>query len=278
MPTVCPAVGEHCCEPADDPTPSVEPLRGWGKRVSWNPSLTGIPLGRIGLAIGYGVRSIPRSDRAPPGPKLHTLNLGRRNHRIMELEPLDLRRSVLVVWDMQPGIAGRASNRNDLVPKIAELIAAYRARKLPIVYSQHTTLPEGWGNPSMARSMARRGMAPGSFRLAPGTPEWEILPELQPRSDELVLAKFTPSFFVGTPLESMLRFRKVESLVLTGVSTEAGIFGTARHALNLGFHPLVVEDAVGSMSPEGNTAALRMLRDLCDVEATASVIGRLPTP
>lgn len=196
----------------------------------------------------------------------------------MALDPLDLRRSVLVVWDMQGGIAGRASNRTEIVPKIADLLAAYRARKFPVVYSRHTSPPDGWGNPAMARSMARRGMPPGGFRLAPGMLEWEILPELEPHAEDLVLAKLTPSFFVGTPLESMLRFRNVETLVLTGVSTDGGILTTARHAANLGFHPLVAEDAVGSMTPDGHAAGLRALREMCDVELTASVIGRLPPP
>ncbi len=194
----------------------------------------------------------------------------------MFVEPLDLRSSALVVWDMQHGIAGRAYNRAEIVPRIAELLTAYRARRLPIVYSQHTVPPEGWGNPSMARNMRRRGVPPTGFRLAPGSPEWEILPELAPRPDELVLPKTTPSFFVGTPLESMLRFRHIESLVLTGVSTERGILETARHALTLGFHPLVIEDACGSMSPEGQSAALAQLRTMCDVESAASVVARLP--
>lgn len=194
----------------------------------------------------------------------------------MELAPLDLGRSALVIWDMQHGIAGRASNLTEMIPKIAELLAAYRARGLPVVYSQHTTPPEGWGNPSIARSMTRRGLTPGGFRLAPGSHEWEILPELEPRADDLVLAKFSPSFFVGTPLESMLRVRHAEVLVLTGVSTDGGILGTARHAVNVGFHPLVVEDAVGSMTAEGNAAGLSTLRAMCDVESTAAVIARLP--
>lgn len=193
----------------------------------------------------------------------------------MALEPLDLRRSALVVWDMQNGIAPRASNRTEMVPRIASLLAAYRTRTLPVVFSQHTTPPEGWGNPSMERSMVRRGRLPGSFRLAPGSPEWEIVPELKPRAEELVLAKTTPSFFEGTPLAAMLRFRKVDTVVLTGVSTDAGILGTARHAVNLGFHPLVVEDAVGSMTPEGHLDGLRALRAMCDVETTDSLLLRL---
>jgi nicotinamidase-related amidase len=196
----------------------------------------------------------------------------------MELPPLDLRHSVLVVWDMQLGIAGRAANRAEMVPKIADLLTAYRRRRLPVAFSQHTTPPEGWGNPAMGRSMARRGMPPGSFRLVPGIPEWEILPELAPLPGELVLGKFSPSFFVGTPLESLLRFRNLDTLVLTGVSADGGIFSTARNAVDLGFHPLVVEDAVGSMTTEAYEDALRRLRAISDVETAAAIVERLPPP
>jgi nicotinamidase-related amidase len=198
--------------------------------------------------------------------------------RGMGVEPLELRNSALIVWDMQQGIAGRAFNRADLVVRIKLLLTQFRIRRMPVVYSQHTSPPPGWSNPSMDRSMARRGITPGSFRLAPGAPEWEILPEVAPSPDELVLAKTTPSFFVGTPLEEMLRFRHVDVLVLTGVSTEAGILGTARHASTIGFHPLIVEDAVGSPTPEGHAAALGTLRALYDVEPTARVLERLPPP
>lgn len=194
----------------------------------------------------------------------------------MALAPLDLRRSVLVVWDMQRAIAGRASNQAEIVPRIAELLQAYRSRGLPVVFSQHTTLPPGWENPAMGRSWERRGRGPSAFHLTRGDPEWEILPEVAPLPDELVLAKTTPSFFVGTPLASLLRARQVETLVLTGVSTEAGIFTTAQHAANLGFYPLVVEDAVGSMSAEGNARALGRLQAAYDTESTASLLARLP--
>lgn len=128
----------------------------------------------------------------------------------------------------------------------------------------------------MVRGMARRGIPPGGFRLTPGMPEWEILPEVAPRAEELVLPKTTPSFFVGTPLESMLRFRQIDTLVLTGVSTEAGIAGTARHAANIGFHAIVVEDACGSAAPEGHAAAIAQLRATADVETAAEILARLP--
>jgi len=194
----------------------------------------------------------------------------------MAVEPLELRRSSLIVWDMQMGIAGLAFNRAALVPVVADLIAAYRARGLPVIFSQHTSPPEGWANPAMARSMARRGLPAGGVRFTAGAAEWSILAELAPRPEELVLPKATPSFFVGTPLESLLRVRGIDTLVLTGVSTDGGIMGTARHAVNLGFFALVVEDGVGAMTAEAHSRALEVLRALCDVETSPEVIARLP--
>lgn len=193
----------------------------------------------------------------------------------MAVPALDLRKSALVVWDMQEAIAARAYNRAAIVASICELLDGYRSRQLPIVYSQHTTLPNGWANPAMARSMERRGVPAGRFRLTPGAQDWQILTELAPSHDELVLAKTSASFFVGTPLESLLRFRGVETLILAGVSTEGGILSTARHATNLGFHPVVVEDGVGSMSAERQALVLAALREFCDVETTASILARL---
>ena len=193
----------------------------------------------------------------------------------MVVPVLDLRKSALVVWDMQEAIASRAYNRAEIVPRIRELLDGYRSRRLPIVYSQHTTLPDEWANPAMVRSMERRGVPAGSFRLTPGASEWRILSELAPGPDELVLSKTAASFFVGTPLDSLLRFRGVQSVVLTGVSTDGGILSTARHATNLGFHPVVVEDGVGAMTSERQAPALAELREFCDIETAASILSRL---
>jgi biuret amidohydrolase len=53
------------------------------------------------------------------------------------------------------------------------------------------------------------------------------------------------SAFVGTPLEIVLRDRGVTTLILVGAVLEIGIEPTARHAADLGFLPVVVEDACG---------------------------------
>lgn len=71
--------------------------------------------------------------------------------------------------------------------------------------------------------------------------------------------KLGMSAFVGTPVETLLRDRRLTTVVLVGAVLEIGIEPTARHAADLGFLPVVVEDACGIVEP---TAAERSLASL----------------
>ena len=66
---------------------------------------------------------------------------------------------------------------------------------------------------------------------------------LRPESD-VVIAKTRPGLFVGTPARDILAGHKVETLVLTGVTTDRGILATARSAVRVGMLPMVVADGV----------------------------------
>lgn len=145
-----------------------------------------------------------------------------------------------------------------------------------MIFSQHTGFPYEWMSQAMRDNLVRRAIDPRKGWMRPGSTEWEILPELRPGDEDLVLPKHAASFFVGTPLEGLLRNRGIQTLLLTGVATEMGVDTTARHAVTLGVPPVVVEDAVGGIKPESHAAALSLLRSLCEVSPTASVISRLP--
>lgn len=64
---------------------------------------------------------------------------------------------------------------------------------------------------------------------------------------------------MGTPLEATLRDRRLTTLILVGAVLEIGIEPTARHAADLGFLPVVVEDACAIVEPD---AAARSLASL----------------
>jgi nicotinamidase-related amidase len=89
--------------------------------------------------------------------------------------------------------------------------------------------------------------------MAEGSQEWRIVKELVPlQGKDVALQKHTASFFVGTPLEQLLRNRGIEAIILCGLATETGIEGTARHASQLGFYPVIVEEAVGSRKQDAS--------------------------
>lgn len=176
-----------------------------------------------------------------------------------------LARSALIIWDMQYGISTRAFNFNEIVPRIRALRDSAHGSGVPVIYSQHTSLPYEYLNAATIEFFKRRGLDPRLGFMREGSKEWQIIEDLLPTEQDLTLRKHTASFFVGTMLEQMLRNRGVDTLVLTGVSTEAGIEGTARHASYLGFRPIVVEDAVGSSDKEAHEKALWIMKKMLEV-------------
>ena len=182
-------------------------------------------------------------------------------------------RPALVVWDMQYGIAPRAFNFGEIVPKIKALRDAAHESGAPVIYSQHTGLPFEYLSAASVAFFKRRGLDPKTGFMREGTKEWQFVEELIPPEADFVVKKHTASFFIGTMLEQMLRNRGVDTVVLAGVSTEAGIEGTARHASYLGFSPLVVEDAVGSADRESHEKALWVMKKLFNVQTTEGVIA-----
>ena len=80
---------------------------------------------------------------------------------------------------------------------------------------------------------------------------------------------------MGTMLEQLLRARGIDTIILTGVSTEGGIEWTARHAALLGFLPVIAEDAVGSQRDKLHRLALGIMREMYPVLKTRTILKAL---
>lgn len=68
---------------------------------------------------------------------------------------------------------------------------------------------------------------------------------LAPGAHDIELVKQYPSAFAHTTLASTLTFLGIRRLLISGLSTSGCIRATATDALQLGFEPVVVSDAVG---------------------------------
>jgi maleamate amidohydrolase len=79
---------------------------------------------------------------------------------------------------------------------------------------------------------------------------------LEPQADEIVVSKQYPSAFFGTSLAATLTAAKVDTVVITGLTTSGCVRATCVDAMSNGFIPIVVRDAVGDRAPEPHEANL----------------------
>ncbi len=158
-----------------------------------------------------------------------------------------------------------------ILPAVTQLIEAARRAGVPVIWIvadySHDKIPV----PARAR-LARQGWsdvccAPGSWGHDFAGP--------RPRAGESVVTKHSFSSFHGTALESDLRRRGVETLVVTGVQTNACVDYAIREGFVRGFYIAVAEDCVASHMPELHAATLGATRFLFgDVVPSSALMER----
>ena len=166
-----------------------------------------------------------------------------------------------------------------IVPKIRTLNDAAHAKAIPVIYGQMISVPYEYQTKYFKYWLKSRGQDPKAWseKMLDGSPATQILEELKPAPQDLVIKKHVASFFVETNAEIVLRAKGVETIILCGVTTDHGIESTARHATFLGFMPVIVEDAVGSSREEHGRYSLALMKDVfsCDVRKTDYILSKI---
>jgi nicotinamidase-related amidase len=169
-------------------------------------------------------------------------------------------RTALAVIDLQRGIAGAPTAPHpgsDVVAHAAALAVALRAAGGTVVLVHVTPSADG-----------RDGLRPQTdtpaWRPGPRPADWaEIVPELGPEPGDVVITKRQWGAFYGTELDLQLRRRGIDTILLAGISTNAGVETTARDAYERGYEQVFVEDAMAARSPDehANTVRQPLLAD-----------------
>ncbi len=155
---------------------------------------------------------------------------------------------------------------------IIRLTSLFRRLDLPIYYSRrddrsHPTYRGVW-NYKLAE--------PDAFQYArdPKADQW---PEpYAPRPVDRIILKNKPSCFFQTPLDSFLRYDRVDTLVVCGISTSGCVRAGAADAFSHNFRTIVVDEACGDRSPQAHRANLFDLdMKFCDVESLDYVLEQV---
>ncbi len=195
-------------------------------------------------------------------------------------EACDPRRMALLVYDMQVGIVSQLTHGPEVTARVKEVLEAAREGGFPVFFSRHTSLPkELMGVFQLRQAMAWQRVDKVEDAVSPfpsEAPQTQIVPELYPLPSEAVSDKITMSAFEGTFLNAALRDLGINSFAICDIATEVGIEPTVRHAADLGYIPVVVEDACGAGDKAAGERSLESLKFAGDALFTDSAtIGTL---
>ena len=101
----------------------------------------------------------------------------------------------------------------------------------------------------------------------------EIVDEVKPMADEPVIRKPRMNPFFGTALDSMLRSRDIDTVVLMGVATEYVVEAAARHAADADYRVIVLEDCCAAFSDEAHRVALDIMDHLATLATAADFLA-----
>jgi nicotinamidase-related amidase len=162
-------------------------------------------------------------------------------------------------------------------PRLAALLDVARRHGVLVIHVQNTALPNRMSDsPAQIRfnlrmhEKARHGGPPLRYTV-PGTPGHEFVEELSPRADELVVRKYRSSAFWGTNLELLLRSNGIETVVVSGCTTEGCVESTARDAMFSDHYVVIADDCVGSDDKEQHDASMVLMNNRFDMASSAEI-------
>ena len=144
---------------------------------------------------------------------------------------------------------------DECLQSAARVLAAARGHDVPVVHTRVAYGPGGLDGGVFFRKV------PALAQLVGDSPMGELMPEVAPRDDELVVVKQYASAFFGTSLATTLHAAGIDTVVVVGVSTSGCVRASVVDAIQHGFVPLVVEEAVGDRAQAPHRANLEDLRN-----------------
>jgi len=187
---------------------------------------------------------------------------------------LDLQRTAIIVVDMQNDFCSKGGWLDHIganyevlqqpIKPLQTLLPKLRSRGVPVIWLN-------WGNrsdranlsPSIIHVYNQDGvsqgigdpLANGSKVLEKGSWGAALVDELQPEPEDIHVDKYRMSGFWDTPLDSILRNLRIDTVLFAGVNLDQCVMATLQDAVNSGYDAVLLEDCSATNSPSYCTDA-----------------------
>ena len=159
-----------------------------------------------------------------------------------------------------------------VVPNNKLILDTFRKHGMEVVHAKIQCQKKNGAD----RSLDHKATGYNELLLPPGDPTAEIVPELAPIQDEIVITKSTDNAIAGTPIRLWLRNMGIDTVVVTGVLTDQCVSGTVRGLADESFHVWLIEDATRAATQKIQDAELEILNNIyCHVINTDELINAL---
>ncbi|MEL7351545.1 MAG: isochorismatase family cysteine hydrolase [Cyanobacteria bacterium P01_A01_bin.116] len=153
-----------------------------------------------------------------------------------------------------------------IIPKVQALVTWARESAIQVIFTRESHQPDLSDlSPSKQTRYANAGSPIGQAGkmgrfLVQGEQGVAIIDELQPAAEDWQLDKPAHSCFVHTALDAKLRAAGITHLLIAGVTTECCVLATYRHASDLGYYCLLLDDCCAAFDVKDHKSTVHILQ------------------
>lgn len=158
--------------------------------------------------------------------------------------------------------------RKQVVPNQQRLLGAFRQAQQNVLHTIIESLTADGRDRSLDHKLSH-------MHLPKGSAQAQVIAELTPAENEIVLPKTSSGVFNSTNIDYVLRNLQTRHMIIAGIVTDQCVDMAVRDAADRGYLVTLVEDACATYTAERHHACLNAIKGYCWITDTETVLGRL---